>query len=306
MVIETGIVNTGSVSGVGFFLYGNVESSCKRVLSQRNQTIGFAVVAPPETATEIHFTGEDITVTHTLSSELSGLAGRGLYIADNVTASVKRLLLDKNHEIGLFVVTTGTTGKSSFSGEDMTIINTMEEQVTGDGGAGVLLRDNVDVQFQRVLIDNNRDIGLALLMRYPDSGNRPVLHASNVMISNTQKRACFDDQEHPCSFKPGVPFGHGLGMYYGAEATLTNFVVSGNQDGIQLYKSSLFSSGVCSLAEEDSSICISLDSNKTAINAWEFPEDYNMHEALGSVLYTNNELNYSGDPQPIPVPDEPD
>lgn len=291
-------------------LYGNgihiqdVQTKLSRILSENNRTVG--IYAGTTLDDETTFIASDIVVKNTIAQEKDQKYGRGMTFQDNITSTLSNIIVDNNKEGGVFIATSNVFDKAEVVAENIIIRNTKAQESDKNYGNGIAIQNNVEADFKNVLIDKNTEMGVYILM---SATVKPVVTFSDTVIQNTATRECLNTAEG-CKWAPEAPFGHGLGIYWGAEATLSNVVVEGNQNGIQIRSSKVFAGEACSLSSGENieeKVCLHILNNETAINAFDLPEDYDINSAFaeGKTWYNKNTTNFSGDEQPIPEPSDP-
>ncbi|HNT28624.1 MAG TPA: hypothetical protein PKH10_10675, partial [bacterium] len=112
------------------------------------------------------------------------------------------------------------------------------------------------------------------------------------------------------NYLPEIPWGHGLGVYAGAEAILGNVVIDGHQHGLQVKGAKVFAGENCALPfgeEKGKTACVHILNNKTGINAFDLPADYDIFAAFANTntWYEGNGTPFSGDPEDVPTPPDP-
>ncbi len=98
----------------------------------------------------------DVVIRDTASREGDGEFGRGLELEEGTTAELTRLLLEHNHENGLFVAGTGTV----VTGSDVSVVETIGRESDGLFGVGATWVDGANVELARVVLDGNTETGL--------------------------------------------------------------------------------------------------------------------------------------------------
>lgn len=136
----------------------------------------------------------NLVVTDTATSE-GGRAGHGMYVAGGAHASVTRGTFERNHTTGVAVIDEG----SELVLRDTAILDTLTEQSSGYGGAGVQARLGARATLERVVVADAHAGGAVA----QDPGS--VLTATDLVVRDVL----------PAN---GVG-GHGLVVWEGAQLT---------------------------------------------------------------------------------------
>ncbi|HNT28756.1 MAG TPA: hypothetical protein PKH10_11345, partial [bacterium] len=306
IVIETQSQESDKMFGRGVVARDNVSASFSRALIDSNREVGLVVRTDLPEATG-SFDATDLVVRNTWPQESDQTVGRGIDITDNITANINRVLVEQNRDVGIFVATHTDGVQGRFEGKDVMVRNTYAQESDKQWGSGIVFQDNIQSTLKNIAVENNRELGVQLING--DAAGVPIATFVNVIISDTMVRECYE-LDIDCGYALEAPFGHGLGIYYGAEATLVNVVIDGNQHGLQIKGSKVFAGENCSLPfgeEESETVCLHIINNETGINAFDLPADYDVFAAFAntSTWYEGNGTPFSGDPEDVPEPPDP-
>ncbi|HNT28852.1 MAG TPA: hypothetical protein PKH10_11840, partial [bacterium] len=295
-------------SGRGISLEGNVQMTFSRILLQNNKEAGL-VAKTENTEFLCSIGGDSLMVRETKETVDEQKDGRGIHLENNVSANFDRVLVEKNRTMGLSALTLLEGAQGSLQMTDFIIRDTQAQKSDHRFGEGVFVQEAFTVDLRRGAIVDNREAGVFLLDALDMYTAPPTVTLSDVKISGTKIREC-SELKIDCVYAPDAPFGHGLGVYDGAEATLRNVEITNNTNGIQIRDSKVFSGDECSLAACSGTgipVCLLLKDNETAINAFELPADYDINTAFaeGKTCYEGNDTNFSSEEQAVPEPPDP-
>ena len=178
--------------GRGIQVSEGAKLTISRGLVDGNRDIGVAA-GSPGTALIL----EDVLIRNTLSQESDGTFGYGMQINTGASADVKRSLLDANHDVAV----SSSGSSTSLKLHDVVIRDTQAQISDGGGGRGLDLKSGVSVELSRVVVSQNRDVGLIAI------GSGTEISANDLHIQDTSGRE-----------STGV---HGRGMDISEGATIT-------------------------------------------------------------------------------------
>ena len=186
--------------GGGVEVWDGAAFSATGLLADGNDYTGL-VAANPGTTVELH--GARILGTRTRPD---GTSGRGINIQDGAALSATDLLLEGNHETGLYASNPGTT-------VDLQATRILDTQTLPDGtsGRGVEVRDGAALSATDLLLEGNHDTGLVAA----NPGTTVVLQAARIL--NTQPL-------------PNGTFGRGVEVRDGAFLSAADLLLEGNHD----------------------------------------------------------------------------
>ncbi|HNT27805.1 MAG TPA: right-handed parallel beta-helix repeat-containing protein [bacterium] len=304
---------SSSISGFGLAiadsdeLYdtGATEVKINNALIEKSHSVG--LYAGSLEGGETWLMATDLIVRDTYPNMADSGVGSGMELSDNSTIVLERTLIERNKTFGMAAYTEKENSYVDLFVIDLRVLDTESQQSDYRWGDGLVLMDNVTAEINRTILKNNREIGM--LINNSSLFGSPLVTLRNVLISNTNIRKCYE-LKLDCGYAPDMPFGHGLGIYDGAEAFLSNVVVDGNQHGLQIKNAKVFTGENCSLPfgdEEGKTICVHILDNETAINAFDLPADYDVFAAFAntSTWYEGNGTPFSGDPEDVPEPPDP-
>ncbi len=133
--------------------------------------------------------GSDVTVTGTRLETLTNAFGRGVQVQAGATVTVTRMLVDRNHELGITVQrdVAGAVGPdyqpAKIDLTDLTIVGTLASG-DGFGGRGLHLQDGAEATLVRAELSENREAAIVL------EGSDALLNASHLTIATTLEREC--------------------------------------------------------------------------------------------------------------------
>lgn len=143
---------------------GNASITARDVLLDQSEAVGILLTG--RSTADL----EDVTVRDTQPLP-DGTAGTGIHLQGGAGLVGRRLLLERNHNLGLNVGNPGTTAEL----EDSTIRDT-QSRPDGSHGMGVAVFEEGVLVARRLLLDENHSAGLIAL----DDGTEVVLEDSTV------------------------------------------------------------------------------------------------------------------------------
>ena len=138
-------------SGAGLIAFAGAEVSVARVVATGNHALGLGVEDEGS-----RLTLSDAAILDTQPQPANMTLGRGLNAGQGGELRGERLLLDRNHEVGLFVGNPGSTAHLT----DVTIRRTLPSAGRGALGTGAVVTQGGEMFGERLLVQGNRTIGL--------------------------------------------------------------------------------------------------------------------------------------------------
>lgn len=188
--------------GQGLHVFDGGKLTLARGLVDRNQTAGVHVT---DLASEI--TMEDVVVRDTASQAARNDFGRGVSVSQATRATLRRVLLDANLDVGLYL-----SGVSQATLEDVVARGTGPQARDGAAGRGVVVQDGGDATLRRIEVDGGYEAGISM-------GNATVV-LEEVAVHRTEAPACAP--ECPVATLPGV----GISAFLGATVDVRGFEVA--------------------------------------------------------------------------------
>lgn len=138
------------VGGVGLRVELGAEVALDRALIDGNRYAGILLLGP-----DARLVGKGIIVRDTLPQEADDRLGYGLSVDEGGAVELNGTLMEGNHGVGLSM-DDGSTGALT----DVVIRDTESELASGEGGRGVNVTGGSRATLQRVILENNREVGL--------------------------------------------------------------------------------------------------------------------------------------------------
>ena len=135
-----------------------------------------------------------------------GTSGRGVGVQDGASLVARGLLLDGNHDVGLFAYGAGTTVDL----EDAMILDT-QPLADGTRGRGISVQDGASLVARGLLLDGNHDVGLLVM----DAGT--TVDLEDATIRDTQPL-------------PDGTNGRGISVQDGASLVARGLLLEGNHE----------------------------------------------------------------------------
>lgn len=136
---------------------------------------------------------------------MPGLHGRALQIEDGAIVTGERVRLQQAHEAALVVF------QATAELRELAILDTRARAVDDTIGRGVIVQGGGQLTLEHAHVERTRDVAIYLA----EAGSRLV--ARRLTVLDALARGC---AETACM---GAPGGHGVGVYDGAAADLTDF-----------------------------------------------------------------------------------
>jgi hypothetical protein len=186
---------------------------------------------------------------------------------------------------------------TALTARDLTVRGTRGQAADGEHGIGMAFQYGVAATMVRASVDGNHMYGIMAFGKSPCAA--PTLTLSESLISRTLPRECIERPDD-CPFAPGVPMGHGLGVYAEAAVVVERIALAGNANGLDISGGRLDAADACG-----DSVCSAFVGNETAVNAWDLPDDYDTAGALGELCTAGNGALFVSETAPIPDPVSP-
>lgn len=149
---------------------------------------------------------DDLEIAGTRVRAYDGEGGRGVNVERTSTVTIRRALVDANHEIGVFV-----HAASALTLEDAVVRGTLSND-RGIGGMGVSVQDGSTADLSRIAIESNLGVGL-----FSWSG---TVTGTDVAIASTGEWPCY--AAGTCT----AGWGYGVSAVESASVMLSRFVVT--------------------------------------------------------------------------------
>ena len=140
------------------------------------------------------------------ASNADGYFGRGVEVRVGASLDATGLLLEDNHDVGLFAANPGTT--VALSGA---VVRGTQTEADGTGGRGVSVQDSASLDATDLVLEDNHELGLYA------SNPATTLVLSGAVVRDTQPQADGTD-------------GRGVNLQDGASLDATDLVLEGNLD----------------------------------------------------------------------------
>jgi hypothetical protein len=150
---------------------------------------------------------EDVEVTGTVPRPLDGTGGRGLSLQSGGTATLARVRLEGNHDVGLFVA----AGDIQVTVEDLTVRDTAPLP-SGLFGRGINLQESGAITGSRVVVIGNYEVGLVV------NSLGSTVDLDQIVVRGTRPRVV-DGR-----------FGRGLGVQLGGRGEIRRALIEDNHD----------------------------------------------------------------------------
>jgi hypothetical protein len=158
--------------GINAQASGSVDG--ERVVLDSNHDVG--IYADGEETT---LTFEDLVVRETAVTEADQTGGRGLALELGAALTATRLLVEGNHEIGVFAMDPGT----EVSLVDAAIRDTRPRESDSASGEGLVVQSGARFDATRLLVANSQNLGLVV------SGPEAVVSLVDAVVRDTQPNA---------------------------------------------------------------------------------------------------------------------
>jgi hypothetical protein len=160
-----------------------------RVILEDNRQLGISAMGAGA-AVEAN----DVVVRGTREDVSTGMFGRGVDIESGARVSLSRVLLDDNREDGVFVDGAGASADAS----DVVVRGTRERTSDGTRGRGIVAAAAALLVLARVLVDDNRTMGL-----FADGRNTTV-EGNDLIVRGTRGRALDGADGFGAKFQAGA------------------------------------------------------------------------------------------------------
>ncbi len=201
--------------GRGIQLENHVSALFRRVVITNNADIGI-FVDTPAAGSEATVTIEDGVISDTVAQASDGMGGRGLNIQNETTADLARVVMERNRDVGLFIVTVNEGTHASLTAADLIVRDTRSRGNDGTAGRGMSLQNNVAATLGRVLVERNRELGM--LVATSEQGVALTLDATDLVVRDTRSQ---DSDKQ---------WGAGMLLQDGVSGTIRRAFVDGNRE----------------------------------------------------------------------------
>ncbi|HNT28625.1 MAG TPA: right-handed parallel beta-helix repeat-containing protein [bacterium] len=213
VVIGTKEQESDKKFGRGVVVKDNMSALLARIVVERNWDIG--ILASTSDDAEGTFVVSDVVVRDTGSQKSDGMMGRGISLTDNIAADLKRVLSERSRHVGLLAGTSSSSNYAHFIGADLVVRDTLPQENDKSGGRGVAFQGNFKANISRVLVKENREMGLgAGSFSVEDQGE---IVATDIIVIDTEA------QESDLRWGNGIAFQDVM-------ATITNALVDNNRE----------------------------------------------------------------------------
>jgi hypothetical protein len=227
-------------------------------------------------------TASDVTIQDTagVGSERVGL---GMEVKLGAQCSMTRVLVERNHTMGVAIRDEGT----SVTLTDAVISNTLSEEETGWWGRGVQLMFGAHLELTRAVLEHNQEMGIVAF----NTGTR--INGTDVVITDTIERSC------ATSTCEGYGYGCGVCSMAAASVDLRGFVISDNiLCGVQIGHGWDPDAGTYEIAGSIDLHHGVVSGNPIGANVQ--TSDYDLSRLMDNVLYFDNDRDLDTYDLPIP------
>lgn len=247
--------------GEGMRADGSAQVILQRVVFEDND---YAGIFAYDIGTHLDMT--DVVVRGTNPSFLDGSMGIGLFMLPRATGELTRGLIEDSHTAGIVVA-----GQNShLQVADVTVRGTRPRAADGDLGRGLHVSGGGSVAGQRVVLEDNHDIGVMVL----NDGSSVML--DDVVVRRTEARELDGN------------IGYGVGAYRSGFMSLRRFSIADNERlGLQIT-----TGGQIKLYDG------SITGHIIAANVQD--PDFDLACLQDNAEYTDNEIQWRGYALPVP------
>ncbi len=189
--------------GRGLVVQDGASATASRVALERNRHVGVYAAGAG-----VMLSLEDIVIRATDGASGDESAGHGLSCQRGAAVTVRRALIEDNHDLGVFVNGLGTRLEM----EDTLVHGTLSQASDASAGRGLNIQGGASVHGTRVVVEENRDVGVYV------TGAGTSLTLSDAIVRDTEFQESTDTH------------GHGLSVEWGASADLARIVVERNRE----------------------------------------------------------------------------
>jgi hypothetical protein len=194
--------NDGS-RGLGLAVQAGAAAVVERALLSRNRAAGVSAL-DPGTRLELR----SAVVRDSLPEEIDDSGGLGLQVIEGASAAVESALVQGNRAVGVFV----TGENATLELRDAVVSGTLSQESDGAFGRGLSVEDGSVAMVERVVVEENRDIGV-----YAGNPNT-MLDLRDAVVRDTLSREVDDTG------------GRGLTLELGAAAVVERAVLQRNRE----------------------------------------------------------------------------
>ncbi|MGF1468643.1 MAG: hypothetical protein ACFCGT_21165 [Sandaracinaceae bacterium] len=141
-------------AGFGILLFGAVRSTVARTLLEDNQDVGLLIVGDGAEGTV-----EDLVVRDTAPGTANGTGGRGLDVELGARIAASRVLIERSHEVGLFVGSAPGSAAAEAVLTELVVRDTDADANPGlaSNGVGLFSTGAATLAITRGLLERNRE-----------------------------------------------------------------------------------------------------------------------------------------------------
>ncbi|MBI2893326.1 MAG: hypothetical protein HYY06_07215 [Deltaproteobacteria bacterium] len=155
--------------GLGVELTDGAQVTLERAVLERNRGVGLQAY---EAGTAV--TGTDLVVRDTLAQAGDGNGGWGLEATSGAQVTLERVVLERNHTLGVLLHGDGTT----LAAADIVVSDTSPHETDDSGGYGLEVVSGADVRLLRAVLQRNRTVGLL--------AGAGTVRADDLVVSDTE------------------------------------------------------------------------------------------------------------------------
>jgi len=319
LVVRDTDANSGGVFGRGVTIDSESTAEIRRAFFDGNTDVGVACF-------RASLVLEDAYVRNTRFQPFDRDFGRGIAVEEGGSAELRRVVVERNVDIGIFV-----NEDASLLAEDIVVRDTQPQEAFRISGRAVAVQLRSSIELRRALLERNAEVTLYC------GGEGAVLDAEDVVIRDTQQRLSDERGGRAAGFEEGCDArvsrlvaerngGAAITASYGSSVELTDLTVrdvdaetcppeicgsSGFGVGVGAYQASV---RVERFVIEDSTLCgvqIALDGQldlmtgiiqRAQIGACVQVGGYGLERLQNEVIYIDNDVNLETTELPVPDP----
>jgi hypothetical protein len=190
--------------GQGLYAQEGTQVTVARALFERNRTCG-AFATGGGTTLDV----TDAVIRDTRGQESDGGWGHGLEAQYGAQATVTRVVIERNRQVGVVAASIGTT----LGMTDVVVGDTQSQASDLQAGGGLQVQEGCRVSVARTVFEHNRAFGVAA------AGAGTTLGMADVVVRDTQGQ------------ESDLQYGRGLEAVAGAQVTVIAAVFEQNRDG---------------------------------------------------------------------------
>jgi len=175
-------------------------------LDIRNGLVEGATIVGVRATGPVEANIENVLIRDVVPDPRNGHTGRGLTAQLDAVVDVRSTLIERVHELGIFVADATATLTD-------VVVRDVESNGTEISGRALSVELGGTATLERVQLERSRDVGLMAM----ELGT--TVTGRDVSVLQVRPQAC---AETSCTDRP---FGHGVGAYFGASVTLESFEI---------------------------------------------------------------------------------